>query len=503
MLGCVSASRRERGGGNGRCGCRTRRNDSDPLLLAGQVRRCARGRPNGRRCRQARHLPGACRGRARSGRSASPRIGRSHRLKSSRRACIGRPDPPVPCYPYSRNCQSPARRSSVRRTVRSLPESDRRTIPIGMTDNRVAEGRRPLSQGTTDESYGRHSRQVERNRCRWNLLGSSPGIGPKPSPGSSVRVRVAGGAIFDPGVGKWTDAVEPHPLGAGRLKWGQSSQPAVSPDGSSLSILGLAASDGWAQAIQPPRPQPNPGPARAPDALAGDGRTPGRDADDRDRAPRCHTAVDPGGGDPADRPGLGPAPGERAEPRDERRPPAHHGGRRATATRRGLFPSLDQPRNELRHAYRQLAAVQRQYPVREPVCGLCGGRVPTPSPRERSRSPACTSRATWASASTGTWRRGKSCGSASSRRSRSATRCCSRWPRPTASCSAPRAGGRRGSRLATRRGSSPRSRPITPSPARAGPRTPTGRRPCWPAGRPRSRRRKPRSSRPRHGSASS
>src|SRR5262249_124660 len=36
-----------------------------------------------------------------------------------------------------------------------------------------------------------------------------------------------------------------------------------------VAILGLAAPNGWAQGTQPPRPTPNPGPSRAPDALPG------------------------------------------------------------------------------------------------------------------------------------------------------------------------------------------------------------------------------------------
>ena len=41
-----------------------------------------------------------------------------------------------------------------------------------------------------------------------------------------------------------------------------------------VSILWLAASEGWAQEIQPPRPQLNPTPGRAPEALPGAVRTP-------------------------------------------------------------------------------------------------------------------------------------------------------------------------------------------------------------------------------------
>ena len=140
-----------------------------------------------------------------------------------------------------------------------------------------------------------------------------------------------------------------------------------------VSILGLAAPDAWAQTNQPPGPTPNPGPAGAPGALPGVAGLPAGN-------PRVGIVAPPNTPPSILAAEIRPidlltalrlANVQNPEINIARH--AHHGGRRAAATRRGLFPPLDQPRHELRLAHRQPAAVQRQYPVREPVGGLCGG----------------------------------------------------------------------------------------------------------------------------------
>ena len=135
-----------------------------------------------------------------------------------------------------------------------------------------------------------------------------------------------------------------------------------------VSILWLVASEGWAQQIE--QPQPNPAPGRTPKPCRG--RSVLRaESYGGDRAAAGHAAVDPRGRGPADRPGKRAPAGQRPEPGAERRPPAHHGSGRDAATRRGLLPAVDQSRHELRLAHRQLAAIQRQYPVGEPIGGVC------------------------------------------------------------------------------------------------------------------------------------
>ncbi len=81
--------------------------------------------------------------------------------------------------------------------------------------------------------------------------------------------------------------------------------------------------------------------------------------------------------DPANRPidlNTAASVGGSPEPRSPDCPTAGRRGRRASATCRGPVLALAQPRDELRHAYRCRAAVQRKYPLGQSLVRLRGSR---------------------------------------------------------------------------------------------------------------------------------